>query len=132
MTLFEKNLFKSSNGIEVGYILKLKDKIGLESDSKDFEQLIKAVAQLKNDYKSSVILVDTNELIRWDTYGLRAVIPTLLDINSDLASKGRPPVCIIGDTTRDIHNAVVERWADKAKQIPWVESEDAFRKKYSI
>lgn len=131
--LVEKNPLSSNDGIELGYILELNGKIGLESDSKNFAKIIEYVKQIKTDFISAVIVLDAVNVDRWDTYALKTIIPTILEANAQLKGLGRPPIVIVGDSTRDIYEAVEERWGvQKAKEIPWFPSLVEFKKAYKL
>lgn len=132
MSLIKREELKASNGINIGYILKLSGEIGLESESKDFAEVYNAFQDIKKNYISEVILVDATNLEKWNTFGLKAIYPVLSDVNKALLGKNRPPIPIIGSTEKDIYQAVVERHENDLKWVPWFSSIQDFKNKYAL
>jgi hypothetical protein len=131
MKAVEKKILKKNN-VEIGYILSLAGKVGLETPSDSLAELNTLVGGLKRDFTGAVIVLDTSNLVRWDTYGMKIIIPPILEVNKSLRSLGRPPISIIGDADRDIFSAVRERWARQAEDIPWFLTVEKFFEAYNI
>lgn len=132
MGLIKKEPLKASNGVNIGYLLKLSGVIGLESDSKDFAEVYNEFKSVLKNYISEVIVVDISDLTRWNTYGLKAIYPVLVEANRFLQQKGRPPIPIIGSKDRDVYQAVVERHEADLDKVEWFSSIDDFKQKYRL
>ena len=119
--------------ISIGKKFKIVGEIRYGVEGGKFDDLLKVMEKIKVEYLSSVIIFDFSELKRWDSLGIRAVIPVILDLNEKLKLKGRTLIGVIGDKEADTYAAVKDKYPDMSDEIiPWHKNYDEAAKALHI
>lgn len=115
--------------INVGKVYKIFGEITYGIKTDELEYLKKAIKNIETEYLSDIIVFDLMGLRRWDSLGIRAVIPSVLKLNEILAQKGRSLIGIIGDANSDLYAAMKDKHPDvSSENLPWYSNYDEFSK----
>ena len=115
--------------INIGKIYKISGEVRYGIDSNELKPLIQIMEKIKKEYLSDVIVFDLTELKRWDSLGVRVIIPIILELNKKLERKGRNQIAIIGNISSDLYIAAKDKYPDICSvKLPWYSSYDEFAK----
>lgn len=118
--------------IKVGTRYKIIGEVRYGVREDEFKKLLDAMEVVKEKYLSEVILFDLTELKRWDSLGLRAVIPVVLKLNKSLLSKRRLLIGIIGDVESGLYIAMKGKHPEVTDaDLPWYATYEEFLKRAS-
>ena len=121
----------SDEKINIGKVYKISGEIRYGIDSGNLEPLIQLMEKIKKEYLSDVIVFNLTELKRWDSLGVRVIIPIILKLNEKLEKKGRNPIGIIGNIDSDLYIAAKDKYPDiSPANLPWYSSYDDFAKEH--
>ena len=120
------NIFNDED-ISVGKIYKITGEIRYGIKDEKIKELMSLVEQIENQSRSDVIVLDFTELQRWDSLGIRVVVPKILEINEHLIKKGRLPITVIGDSNSDLYSAMRDKYPDiPNSRFPWYDTFEDF------
>ena len=126
LTIEQIDIFNKEK-INIGKKYKIIGEIRYGIDENKMEELSSLLLDVEQNYLADVIVFDLIELQRWDSLGIRAFIPTLLELNKILAQKGRVLISIIGDINSDIYAAAKDKHPDISEtSLPWYSCFDSF------
>lgn len=104
---------KNAQGLQIGRKLKLIGEFRRGAPSQEIIATENKVAEIKSAYLSEVVVLDFSELVFLDSIGIRNTIPLILSCNQDLIKRHRPPIAIVGDTSKDIFQAIKDKFPDR-------------------
>ena len=120
-----ESLLFDDKKINIGKKFKIIGEIRYGVAGEKFDDLLKVMEKIKVEYLSNVIIFDFSELKRWDSLGIRAIVPIILDLNQKLKRKGRMLISVVGDKEADTYAAVKDKYPDISDEIiPWHKSYD--------
>ena len=113
--------------ISIGKRYEISGEIRYGIKSDDLKPLFQIMENIDKEYLSEVIVFDLTQLTRWDSLGIRTIIPNILKLNEKLEKKGRSLIGIIGDENSDLYAAAKDKHPDISQEnLPWYPSYDEF------
>lgn len=129
MLKIDKKDIYNNDKISIGnrYIFTGEIKYGIEP--KEVETVKSYINEIKDQFLTEVIVLDFSNLKRWDSLGIREVVPPIIELNEQLSKKGRTLIGIIGDRKSDIYAAAKDKHPDISEDVlPWFQSYEDFVK----
>lgn len=127
MFTLEPKDIRNESGINIGKRYEFIGEIKYGIDDKEIEKLSSRMTNIRQEALSDLIIFDFTKLKRWDSLGIRAVVPAVLEINKMLSQKGRTLLSVIGNIKADIYAAAKDKHPEISQDnFPWYDSFEDF------